>query len=74
MSGLEDGVEKEEHYIHSEESSENPLLFMLIPGAVSCLEESTRLAGYIMIVGAVTPTVIDTAARVYRAIRGYRRN
>lgn len=74
MSDIGEDVEKERTRIHSEESYDNPLLFMIIPGAVACLEESTRLAGYMMILGAVGQPLIDTATKAYRAIKRYRRN
>ncbi len=74
MSGLEEEVEKEGIHIHSEESHDNPLLFMIIPGLIACVEETTRYAGYILILGAVGQPLIEATARVYQAIRGYRQN
>ncbi len=62
MESLEEGA-------NHEESFDNPLLFMLIPGAAACLDESIREAGYIMIAGGLVPTVYNIAEKIYRKIK-----
>ncbi len=74
MSDIGKDVEKERVRIHSEENCDNPLLFMVIPGVLACLDESIRPAGYMMIGGGLILTAYDTAARVCRWAREYREN